>query len=69
VARARTRARAQALVHFHIGKTGELGISLPQNDELFKIVVSILICSALSSGAVTLIETVMERRKGSSKAD
>ena len=33
----------EALVHFHIGKTGKLGISLPKGDELFKIVASIFI--------------------------
>ena len=53
----------EALVHFHIGKTGALGISLPKNDELFKIVVSILLCSALSSWTVTLIENLIARRR------
>ena len=49
----------EALVHYHIGKTGGLGISMPKGDELVKIVVSILICSGLSSGTVALIEKMM----------
>ena len=57
-------APSQALVHYHIGKTGELGISLPGQEELIKIVVSIGICSALSSGTVAMIEGLLERRKG-----
>ena len=58
---------SQALVHYHIGKTGDLGISLPGNEELFKIVVSIIICSGLASATTTLIEQLLERRKGGKK--
>ena len=63
----RERVSSQALVHYHIGKTGDLGISLPGNEELFKIVVSIVICSGLASGTTTLIEHLLERRKGGKK--
>ena len=52
----------EALVHFHIGKTGKLGISLPKGDELFKIVASIFICSGLSSGTIALIERMRAPR-------
>ena len=53
----------EALLHFHIGKTGQLGISLPNYDELFKIIVSIVICSGLSSGTVMLIESLWAKRR------
>jgi hypothetical protein len=55
----------EALLHFHIGKTGQLGISLPSYDELVKIVVSIVICSGLSSGTVMLFESLLAKRRAS----
>ena len=53
----------EALLHFHIGKTGQLGISLPSYDEVVKIVVSIVICSGLSSGTVMLFESLLAKRR------
>ncbi|KAJ1627484.1 hypothetical protein T492DRAFT_1024636 [Pavlovales sp. CCMP2436] len=55
----------EALVHYHIGKTGSaFGLSWPPPDELAKIVISIVICGALSSAATTAIEGYMARRSG-----
>ena len=53
----------EALLHFHIGKTGQLGLSMPNSDELFKLVISIVICSGLSSGTVMLIESILAKRR------
>lgn len=52
----------EALLHFHIGKTGDLGFSLPKSDELVKIIVSIVICSGLSSATVMLIDSLVAKR-------
>jgi len=40
------------------------GLSWPPPDELAKIVISIVICGALSSAATTAIEGYMARRSG-----
>lgn len=58
----------EALVHYHIGKTGSaFGISWPPNDELLKIVVSIVICGGCSSIATAAIEGYLERRGSKAK--
>jgi len=56
-------------VHYHIGKTGQaFGLSWPPPDELVKIVVSIVICSALSSTATAAIESFLDRGSAKEKA-
>ncbi|KAG8460178.1 hypothetical protein KFE25_004426 [Diacronema lutheri] len=59
----------EALVHYHIGKTGSaFGLSWPPPDELAKIVVSIIICGALSSLATSAIEGMLATRARGAKA-